>query len=375
MNKTQKAMLAAVIAIVVGLMLLLVSVLAAGGPIRIISRVWDHFQEQPAATGYVTEGAAGEATEAAAGEVFTLHSGDRLQFAEFTAVEISGLICDVELGAAPAGQYSLSLQGLSVEPAPSGQYLLIYQGGQEEKITVELAGGVLRIDGGSLPQANDISSLRSLIRGQRRQLTLLLPEDWGGRLSVQGAVGDVDIRQCAFSQLELGLTAGDLKMSSVGCAGPARVEMKAGDMEIGSFSGGELDIFLGAGDLDMAGVSCTGPTRVEMKAGDLDMTDMIWSDLELILNLGDLDMTNVDCGALKVSMDAGDLDFQGLYPTSADIYCRLGEVSGSLRGSQADYSTDCRVRLGESLGTASGGGSRQVKISVDMGHVELSYRQ
>ena len=57
------------------------------------------------------------------------------------------------------------------------------------------------------------------------------------------------------------------------------------------------------------------------------------------------------------------------------VSCRLGEVSGSLRGGPEDYAAYCQVNVGECQVAQKGTGSRPVKIEVDMGSIYLDYRE
>ena len=91
------------------------------------------------------------------------------------------------------------------------------------------------------------------------------------------------------------------------------------------------------------------------------------------MNAGELDLNEVTCGELKIKVDAGSVGFSELLPDSADIYCRMGSVDGSLKGSPADYTAECGVSMGDCHVAGSGSGPRLIRVSVDMGNIDLDF--
>ncbi|MBR5429350.1 MAG: DUF4097 family beta strand repeat protein [Firmicutes bacterium] len=363
MNKTQKAILIAVIAIIVGFILLGAALFIAGSPANWDLK-WFHFNDSDEE----------QITLEADTEDLTVQNGEQLQLTEFSAIELRNLACDIEISPTTEAQFSLSFQGLELEPAQKGDYLLIYKGGDRDEVNLELKDGVLRLSADKLPDVKSFTNLRSLIREQHRKLTLLVPEDWQGKVEASSLVGDLSLWNCQVSELDISMPAGDVDVSNVKCDGQARLELLAGDLDVHDSAFGAMDIDLMLGDLDLYGLACAD-LNVMVKAGDVDLTDVACADLELTLNAGDLDLTDLACGGLKVDMDLGDCSFERLAPQSADISLRAGEVMGSLKGSAGDYATDCQVRLGECSLSAAGSGSRPVRIRVDAGSIDLDYEK
>ena len=374
MNKTQKAILIAVIAIIVGVILLLCAVHAVGGFIKIAEHGWElierYTDDHPSA---VTEDISDQ-DEAGDAIVRELEYGDKLQLADFDTIELNALACDVQICPATDSTFTLGFNGLEVEPAEQGRYLLIYQGGDKEQVTMELQDGVLKIDGGKLPNVKDWTTLRDVIRGNKRQLTILVPQLWEGDVTVTSMVGDLVLRDSAFGDVSVRMEAGDLDLKNASFNGKADVKLLAGDLELKSAAFDDMALDLTFGDLDVENAAGTS-LSVNSAAGDLDIINVACDKLDLGLNAGELDMEDVACDKLKVKIDAGDFEFRGLETHEADIYCRLGNVSGTLKGSPSDYDVDCRVRMGESSVSDPGTGDRPVKVEVDMGSIDIDYRK
>ncbi len=369
MNKTQKAILIAVIAIVVGLILLALSFFALGGAFRLAERGWEFFFDrdaEPAVTEDISEEAALQ------GGGLELKPGDQLQLAEFSEIELNGLVCDVDICSATGPDFSLSLDGFQYDPSMKGQYLLIYRGKDDERYTIKEADGKLTVTGKGVDSKLSVSKLRDLILNNSRHLVLLVPEDWNGKVSVKAAAGDVDIFGTALSAADIDLMAGDLDITDVASQGDLMLKLSAGDLDLTDVACGELDIKVDLGDVDVTDTACSD-FYMNVNAGDLDLTDVACGALDISLNAGDLDLTDVACGALKIKVDAGNVDFTGLRPESADIYCRMGSVTGTLKGTADDYKAQCSVSMGECQAEDSGSGSRPVSIQVDMGNIDLNY--
>lgn len=369
MNKTQKAILIAVIAIVVGLILLALSFFALGGAFRLAEKGWEFFFDrdaEPAVTEDISEEAALQ------GGGLELKPGDQLQLAEFSEIELNGLVCDVDICSATGPDFSLSLDGFQYDPSMKGQYLLIYRGKDDERYTIKEADGKFTITGQGVDGTLSVSRLRDLILNNSRRLVLLVPEDWGGKVTVKAAAGDVDLTGIKVSAADIDLMAGDLDLTDVDSQGDIMVKLAAGDLDLTDLSCGELDLRVDLGDVDLTDTDC-GDLYLNVNAGDLDFSDVACGALDISLNAGDLDLTDVACGALKIKVDAGNVDFTGLRPESADIYCRMGSVDGTLKGSSADYRAECGVSMGECSVEGQGTGDRLIRISVDMGSIDLDY--
>ena len=369
MNKTQKAILIAVIAIVVGIILLAAALFALGGVARIAERGWEIFSShtQPAP---VTEEISTEADQQGASR--ELKPGDQLQLAEFSEVELNGLVCDVDICTATGPDFSLSLDGFQYDPSMKGQYLLIYRGKDDERYSIKEADGKLTVTGKGVDSKLSISKLRDLILNNSRRMVLLVPEDWNGKVTVKAAAGDVDSFGAALSAADIDLIAGDLDITDVASSGDIMAKLSAGDLDLADVACGELDIRVDLGDVDVTDTTC-GDLYLNVNAGDLDLTDVACGALDISLNAGELDLLNVACGDLKIKLDAGSIDFSELRPESADIYCRMGSVDGALKGSPTDYKAECSVSMGECHVEDNGTGSRLIRISVDMGDIDLRF--
>ncbi|MBR2782824.1 MAG: DUF4097 family beta strand repeat protein [Firmicutes bacterium] len=366
MNKTQKAILIAVIAIVIGIILLIAAVFAVGGPVRLLDRTLDRFSSHEQVENVEQIAQSGELR----GQ--ELKPGDQLQLAGFSEVELNGLVCDVDICSATGPDFSIGLDGFTYDPALQGQYLLICRGKDDQRYSVTEADGKLTITGQGVDRKLSVSKLRDLILNNSRRLVLLVPEDWDGKVTVKAAAGDVDLTDIEVAAADIDLMAGDLDLTDVAAQGDIIVKLSAGDLDLTDVACGELDVNTDLGDVDLTNVAC-GDLYLNLNAGDLDFTDVACGALDISMNAGDLDLTDVACGKLQVKLDAGDLEFSGLAPDSADIYCRLGDVHGSLKGGPQDYRVDCQVSMGDCHAEDSGSGSRPVSIQVDMGNIDLNY--
>ena len=298
--------------------------------------------------------------------------GDQLQLAEFSEIELNGLVCDVDICSRIGSEFNLTLEGFDYDPAQTGQYLLICRGKDDQRYTVKEADGKLTVSGSGLDGTLSVTKLRDLILNNQRRLVLLVPEDWNGKVTVKAAAGDVDLTGISIAAADIDLKAGDLDITDVECEGDTVVRLAAGDLDLTDVECGELDINVDLGDVDLNDVAA-GDLYLNVNAGDPDFTNVSCGALDISMNAGELDLNCVSCGDLKIKLDAGSIGFSELAPQSADIYCRMGEVDGSLKGSASDYTADCSVSMGECQVENSGNGPRPIHISVDMGMIDLNY--
>ena len=369
MNKSQKAILIAVIAIVIGLILLALAFFALGGVARLAEQGWELFFDRDHEA-VVTEDISQEAIDK--GVSREVRPGDQLQLAEFSEIELNGLVCDVDICSRIGSEFNLTLEGFDYDPAQTGQYLLICRGKDDQRYTVKEADGKLTVSGSGLDGTLSVTKLRNLIMNNQRRLVLLVPEDWGGKVTVKAAAGDLDLTGIKVSAADIDLKAGDLDITDVECEGDAVVKLAAGDLDLTDVAAGELDINVDLGDVDLTDVAA-GDLYLNVNAGDPDFTRVSCGALDISMNAGELDLNEVTCGELKIKLDAGSIGFSELAPQSADIYCRMGEVDGSLKGSASDYTADCSVSMGECQVENSGNGPRPIHISVDMGNIDLDF--
>ena len=162
-------------------------------------------------------------------------------------------------------------------------------------------------------------------------LTVYLPEDAYGALTIKGDTGDIEIPgNFSFESMDIELDTGDV-VSHADATGTCRIEATTGDIKVENASVGALALRTTSGDIAVSDVECAGNFSANVRTGDTILTNLTCTDLTSTGTTGELKLTNVIAsGKLDITRDTGDVTFEGSDAASIKVETSTGDVTGTL---------------------------------------------
>ncbi len=205
--------------------------------------------------------------------------------------------------------------------------------------------------------------------GGGASLTVYLPEDVYGTLTIKESTGDIEIPEnFSFESMDIELDTGDI-VSYADTTGACRIATTTGDIKVENASVGALALRATSGKITINDVVCAGNVSANVNTGDTFVTNLTCLDLTSTGTTGDLKLTNVIAsGKLDITRDTGDVNFEGCDAAAMTVVTDTGDITGSLLSEKVFvYKTDTgRVELPK---TTTGG---VCDITTDTGDIIIS---
>lgn len=162
-------------------------------------------------------------------------------------------------------------------------------------------------------------------------LTVYLPEDVYGTLTIKEDTGDIEIPEnFSFESMDIELDTGDV-VSYADAIGTCRIAATTGDIKVENASVGALALRTTSGDIAVSDVVCAGNVSANVRTGDAFLTNLTCTDLTTTGTTGKLKLTNVIAsGKLDITRDTGDVTFDGSDAANIKVHTSTGDVKGTL---------------------------------------------
>ncbi|MBO5757300.1 MAG: DUF4097 family beta strand repeat protein, partial [Clostridia bacterium] len=162
-------------------------------------------------------------------------------------------------------------------------------------------------------------------------LTVYLPEDVYGTLTIKESTGDIEILEnFSFESMDIELSTGDVT-SRADTVGTCRIAASRGDIMVENASVGALALRATSGKITLSDVVCAGNVSANVRTGDTCLTNLTCTDLTSTGTTGELKLTNVIASAkLDITRDTGDVTFEGADAESIKVHTSTGDVTGTL---------------------------------------------
>ena len=167
-------------------------------------------------------------------------------------------------------------------------------------------------------------------------VTIYLPEDAYGTLTIKEDTGDIEIPgNFSFESMDIELDTGEV-VSHADAIGTCRIAATTGDIKVENASVGALALRTTSGDIAVSDVVCAGSFSANVRTGDtiltnLTCTDLTCTDLTSTGTTGELKLTNVIAsGKLDITRNTGDVTFDGSDAASIKVHTSTGDVKGTL---------------------------------------------
>ena len=164
----------------------------------------------------------------------------------------------------------------------------------------------------------------------KTQITLYLPcEEYGG-LSVKADTGDIEIpNDFSFEDAEIVTSTGDVSFNA-SVFGALKIKTSTGDIFTDALSAGSLDLAVTTGKITASGITC-GDLSLKVSTGTATLSDVNCKSLTSIGNTGDITMKNLlTAENLSVKRSTGDVRLDGVDADGIFIETDTGDVVGSL---------------------------------------------
>lgn len=173
-------------------------------------------------------------------------------------------------------------------------------------------------------------------------VTVYLPEDVYGELTIKEDTGDIEIPEnFSFESMDIELDTGDVT-SRADTTGTCRIATTTGDVKVQGASVGHLALRTTSGDITVSDVVCAGNFSANVRTGDTCLTNLTCTDLTSTGTTGELNLTNVIAsGKLDITRDTGDVTFEGSDAANIKVKTDTGDVTGTLLSDKVFvYKTD-----------------------------------
>ena len=164
----------------------------------------------------------------------------------------------------------------------------------------------------------------------RSSVTVYLPEDVYGTLTVRQDTGDIEIPEnFSFESIDMELGTGDV-VSSADTAGTCRITTDTGDVKVQGVSVGALELRTTTGRITASDVACAGNVSINVSTGKIYLTDLTCRDLMSTGSSGDVTLKHVIAsGGFFITRDSGDVALDGCDAAAIEIKTDTGDVEGT----------------------------------------------
>ena len=165
-------------------------------------------------------------------------------------------------------------------------------------------------------------------------VTVYLPEERLGMLTVKGSTGKVEIaKDVAFNAIGVSVTTGDVQCF----ASASNIDLKTttGDVYLSGASANILSISSTTGDITAQELSVKGSLNATVSTGAASLSDVECGSFAFTGGTGDITMTRlISNGALSCVLSTGDVIFDHSDAEEIAVTTSTGDVTGTLLSSK-----------------------------------------
>lgn len=200
------------------------------------------------------------------------------------------------------------------------------------------------------------------------RMTVYLPKAQYAALLVSCSTGNINIpKDFAFETIDLSVTTGQ-----VACYAPASEEMKiktsTGAIRVENVSVGALDLSVTTGSVKVSSLHCEGNVNIGVTTGKAELNDVSCKGLISQGTTGDIFLNNVIASeSISIKRSTGDVTFDG--SDAAEIYVKTstGDVKGTLL-SEKVFLTESKTGSVHVPKTVTGG---MCEIKTSTGRIQI----
>lgn len=232
-------------------------------------------------------------------------------------------------------------------PSPDGACKVVCHELDNETHIVAVENGTLTV---SLKQDKAWYDYVGLQYGTPK-ITLYLPNNRYGSVSIFGSTGDVNVADFTFGQcridqstgeirlenliaesLELDVSTGGIYLKGIACAGDLKATVSTGKMHFRNVTCKNLISTGSTGEYTLKNVVANEGFSVVRTTGDLEMSDCLANNFFIKASTGDVEFERCDAQEVHIETSTGDVDGSFLTPKIFDTETSTGQVEVPLSG-------------------------------------------
>lgn len=154
------------------------------------------------------------------------------------------------------------------------------------------------------------------------KITVYLPENEYGRLTVKESTGDVSLEKTDFGEIDLTVSTGDIVLSNVTCHGNLSINASSGETRLARVTAYSFNTVGSTGDVELKYV-------------------MVEDKLDIKRSTGDVELEACDAGEIKIVTDTGDVEGSLLSEKNFIVKTGTGEkeIPESTSGGRCEITT------------------------------------
>ncbi|MBO7356504.1 MAG: DUF4097 family beta strand repeat protein [Lachnospiraceae bacterium] len=228
-------------------------------------------------------------------------------------------------------------------------------------------------------------------------VTIIVPESFAGKLDLKSTSGGILTESMSVSSLDLNCTSGGISVQDTASEGKINLTTTSGSIHIentesagitaSNTSGGisindtdvqgDVTLNCNSGSVNLGTVTAEGDIKISTTSGTRTLTDVIADNITTNATSGSLKAVRVSANdTLSSSATSGTTRFEELYVgNNIKINANSGSVSGSIIGSEDDFSIIANTTSGSCNLSNSRDGEKSLDISTTSGSVNITFTE
>ena len=206
------------------------------------------------------------------------------------------------------------------------------------------------------------------IYSENPMVTVYLPKAEYAALTVRTSTGDVGISaELSFERIDINASTADVKCYA-SATGEVKIKTSTGDIFAEGLSAGSLDLSVTTGKVKVSSVSCSGDVKLESDTGDIELSGVSCKNIISEGETSDISLLNVIAKErFSIKTDTGDIKFDRCDASEMFIEADTGDVTGSFCSDKIFFAQSDTGRI-DVPRTTSGG---RCEITTDTGDIRL----
>ena len=189
-------------------------------------------------------------------------------------------------------------------------------------------------------------------------------------------MGDVDLSDLEAGSVTVQGETGHVNLDNVSASESMTVTQSMGRVTLENCQGGTLLLENDMGDMELSSGRFT-EGQITASSGSVGVADSDFTALTVDNDMGNVNLTSTQVsGAASCTVNMGNIDLDAFTSPDITLTADSGNVTGTLAGRQADYQITVDTDMGNStLKDQLGDGPNVLRVTTDMGNIELSFEE
>jgi len=159
-------------------------------------------------------------------------------------------------------------------------------------------------------------------------------------------------------------------------SGKVKVDGESSDGKISKVKLSELDIHHTSGDLDLNDVEVDKDAKLECNSGDIKLDQVKADNVKIEEHSGDTSLRNViSSNNVEVVSHSGNIKLNTLEADKIDLEASSGDIEGSIKGKQEDFNITTKASSGDCNLSDRKGGNKTLNVKVSSGDIDIDFKE